>query len=47
MRTETLGNRAADILHVAIALESGAKTFLSFDAAQRALARAGGLAAQP
>ena len=45
--TETLGNRAADILHVAIALESGAKTFLSFDAAQRALAEAEGLAVHP
>ena len=30
--TETLGSRSADILHVAIALENGAETFLSFDA---------------
>lgn len=45
--TETLGNRAADILHVAIALESGAETFLSFDANQRTLAGAAGLEVAP
>lgn len=45
--TETIGNRAADIFHVAIALESGAKFFLSFDANQRALATAEGLAVKP
>ena len=45
--TETLGTRAADILHVAIALESGARRFLSFDAIQRQLAGAEGLDVQP
>ncbi len=45
--TETLGTRAVDILHVAIALESGAERFLSFDAVQRQLAGAEGLDVQP
>ena len=45
--TASLGNRAADILHVAIAQESGARTFLSFDNNQRALARVEGLTVKP
>lgn len=45
--TETLGCRSADILHVAFALESGARIFLSFDAVQRQLARAEGLKVLP
>ena len=45
--TPTLGNRAADILHVAVAQESGARIFLSFDANQRALAEAEGLKVRP
>ncbi len=45
--TETLGTRAVDILHVAIALETGVKSFLSFDHTQRALAKAAGLAVRP
>lgn len=42
--TEVGGHRLADILHVATALELGAETFLTFDANQRKLARAEGLA---
>ena len=45
--TETLGCRAMDILRVVIALEDGARTFLSSDANQRALAAAEGLTVQP
>lgn len=45
--TEILGNRAADIMHVAAALESGAETLLSFDLVQRALAKAEGLTVKP
>lgn len=41
------GQRAIDLLHVAIALESGAKIFLSFDKRQRKLARAAGLRIKP
>jgi predicted nucleic acid-binding protein len=37
------GNRGFDILHIATALELGAKVFLTFDARQSALARAMGL----
>ncbi|MEA3212506.1 MAG: uncharacterized protein QOE70_5563 [Chthoniobacter sp.] len=39
----TDGQRTVDLLHVAIALESSAKTFLSFDTRQRRLAKAAGL----
>ena len=39
--------RAVDILHVAIAPESGAERFLSFDAIRRQLAEAEGLDVQP
>ncbi len=37
--TPHLGTRAADLLHVAAALEMGAATFLSFDLQQRKLAQ--------
>ncbi len=43
----TDGQRTIDLLHVAIALESGAQTFLSFDKRQRRLAKAAGLKVQP
>jgi predicted nucleic acid-binding protein len=36
-----------DLIHVAIALESGAENFLSFDNRQRLLARAAGLRTNP
>jgi len=45
--TVTLGVRSLDILHVAIALSLGAKTFLSFDDRQRALAMHVGLTVGP
>ena len=45
--TEELGCRSLDILHVAAALEIGAKLFLSFDTAQRKLAKAAGLQVKP
>jgi predicted nucleic acid-binding protein len=41
------GQRTIDLLHVAFALECGAKTFLSFDNRQRALAKAAGLKVKP
>ena len=41
------GQRAIDLLHVAAALESGAKLFLSFDRRQRGLAKAAGLLVKP
>ena len=41
------GQRTIDLLHVAIALEVRAKTFLSFDNRQRKLARAAGLEVKP
>jgi len=40
------GHRGFDILHVATALELGAKEFLTFDARQSALAKAVGLKAK-
>jgi predicted nucleic acid-binding protein len=43
----THGVRTIDLLHVAIALECGAKTFLSFDTRQRKLAKAAGLKVKP
>lgn len=43
----TEGQRTMDLLHVAVALESGAKTFLSFDQRQRKLAKASGLKVKP
>lgn len=41
------GQRAIDLLHVAIALEFRAATFLSFDQRQRKLAAAAGLKVKP
>jgi len=41
------GHRAFDILHVAAALQLGAREFLSFDANQRKLAKAVGLKIRP
>lgn len=41
------GQRTIDLLHVAIALESSAQIFLSFDKRQRRLAKAAGLKVQP
>lgn len=41
--TITLGTRALDVLHVASALELGARTFVTYDTRQAALAKAVGL----
>jgi len=41
------GHRASDILHVAAALQLGAREFLSFDGNQRKLAKAEGLRVRP
>ena len=41
--TITLGTRTLDVLHVASALELGARTFLTYDTRQAALAKAVGL----
>ena len=41
------GYRSFDILHVAAALELGAKEFLTFDARQTALAEAENFAVKP
>jgi predicted nucleic acid-binding protein len=41
------GQRTIDLLHVALALECGAKTFLSFDRRQRSLAKAANLIVKP
>jgi predicted nucleic acid-binding protein len=41
------GQRTIDLLHVAIALEGGVETFLSFDNRQRRLAKAAGLKVKP
>ena len=43
----TNGQRTIDLLHVAFALECGARTFLSFDNRQRSLAEAAGLEVKP
>lgn len=43
----TEGQRAMDLLHVAVAIEVGAKTFLSFDQRRRRLAKAAGLKVKP
>jgi predicted nucleic acid-binding protein len=43
----TEGQRTIDLLHVALALECGAKTFLSFDRRQRRLAKAANLIVKP
>jgi len=42
-RCEELGTRSSDLFHVAIAMELGFKTFLTFDQKQIELARAAGL----
>jgi len=42
--TDAHGHRSMDILHVATAIELGAKEFLTFDANQKKLAEAEGLA---
>ena len=39
---ETIGCRTLDLLHVAVALTLGVKTFVSFDERQRAVAKLGG-----
>jgi predicted nucleic acid-binding protein len=41
------GQRTIDLIHVAMALECEAKTFLSFDNRQRKLAKASGLKVNP
>src|SRR6266481_4816463 len=41
------GQRTIDLLHVALALECRAKTFLSFDRRQRSLAKAANLIVKP
>jgi len=41
------GQRTLDLLHVAIAMDFGAKIFLSFDQRQRKLATAAGLKVKP
>jgi len=41
------GQRTIDLLHIAIAIENGAKTFLTFDKRQRNLAKSVGLKVQP
>jgi predicted nucleic acid-binding protein len=43
----TEGPRTIDLLHVALSLESGAETFLSFDSRQRQFAKAAGLKVKP
>jgi predicted nucleic acid-binding protein len=43
----TPAQRTMDLLHVAVAIESGAKIFLSFDQRQRKLAKAAGLKVKP
>jgi len=45
--TQREGQRAFDILHVAVALQLGAREFLSFDVNQRKLAKAEGLKVRP
>jgi len=45
--TAARSDRALDILHVATALHAGAKTFVTLDANQAALAKAEGLRAKP
>ena len=45
--TAKSGHRGFDILHVASALELGAKELLTFDAQQSALAKAVGLKVKP
>lgn len=44
---ERIGGRSADTLHVAAAILTGTRRFLTFDKRQRALARAAGLEVKP
>lgn len=46
-RTEKLGTRAFDVLHVAAAAALGAKDFYTFDVRQRALAKKAGMKVKP
>jgi len=45
--TPTGGHRTLDVLHVATAVHSGAKTFITFDEKQAALAKSEGLKVRP
>jgi predicted nucleic acid-binding protein len=45
--TQRMGTKSADILHIAAALELGAKAFFSFDEQQRKLAETVGLTLNP
>ena len=45
--TMTLGVRGMDLLNVAVAVTTKARTFLTFDARQRAVAQAAGLLVRP
>lgn len=45
--TPTLGVRSADMLHIAIAIELGAKSLYTFDAKQHQSARTAGLTVNP
>ena len=44
---ETIGCRTLDLLHVAVALSLGVKTFVTFDERQRAVAKLEGLTVKP
>jgi predicted nucleic acid-binding protein len=44
---ETIGCRTLDLLHVAVALTLGVKTFVSFDERQRTVAKLEGLSVRP
>ena len=44
---ETIGCRTLDLVHVAVALSLGVKTFLTFDERQRAVAKLEGLTVKP
>ncbi len=46
-KTQETGCRTMDVLHVAAAIEIGAKVFVSFDDRQRRLAKLAGLTCQP
>jgi len=46
-RTETLGVRSFDLLHVGLAVALGSTEFLTFDTRQASLARAAGLRVKP
>jgi len=45
--TPSIGVRSADLLHIAAAIETGGKSFYTFDARQHVAARAAGLAVNP